>query len=195
MIKTLKTNGSEDFKVVCQPDYRGDPAGPSFEINFKAYDLLPVPCRKRGTLQFEFELDTDSEQIMLTVRHRKAARGGRYTELGRVEFNLWVPPGSRTLQIWESNEEIEARVNGAFSRTHHPAGGLPDAPPIVGPQPTAPADSPDVGDVEMGGMDAVQVEDDITVATAPAEEFEPQVRCGRSGSRVATGILAVRRPQ
>lgn len=89
-----------------------------------AYDLLPIPCRKKGTLQFDLEIDTDTDTLRLAVKHRglsESGRTGRSTEVGRVEFDLWVPPGSRCLQIWDCVEDIESKVTTAFSEQQQPA--------------------------------------------------------------------------
>lgn len=51
----------------------------------------------------------------------KSGKTGRSTELGNVEFDLWVPPGSRCLQIWDCVEDIERKVNTAFSGHEQPA--------------------------------------------------------------------------
>lgn len=39
-----------------------------------------------------------------------------------MEFDLWVPPGSRCLQIWDCVEDIESKVAAAFSEQQEPAG-------------------------------------------------------------------------
>lgn len=39
-----------------------------------------------------------------------------------MEFDLWVPPGSRCLQIWDCVEDIETKVAAAFSGQQQPAG-------------------------------------------------------------------------
>lgn len=39
-----------------------------------------------------------------------------------MEFDLWVPPGSRCLQIWDCVEDIESKVATAFSEQQEPAG-------------------------------------------------------------------------
>lgn len=39
-----------------------------------------------------------------------------------MEFDLWVPPGSRCLQIWDCVEDIETKVAAAFSEQQEPAG-------------------------------------------------------------------------
>ena len=58
--------------------------GSTIQTNHKAYDVLPVPCRKRGTLQFDFEIDTDTDKMKLTIKHKKSGRGGRFTEVKAV---------------------------------------------------------------------------------------------------------------
>ncbi|KAG6354006.1 hypothetical protein INS49_004977 [Diaporthe citri] len=116
--KTITTDGTEKFKVICQPEYDSPRAKSTIEPNYKAYDLLPIPCRTKGILQFDFEIDTDTDQLKLTIKHRrvsKLGKTGRSTELGKVEFDLWVPPGSRCLQIWDCVEDIESKVTTAFA--------------------------------------------------------------------------------
>lgn len=39
-----------------------------------------------------------------------------------MEFDLWVPPGSRCLQIWDCVEDIKSKVAAAFSEQQEPAG-------------------------------------------------------------------------
>lgn len=72
--------------MICQPEYDDPQASSIIGINYRAYDVLPVPCRKKGTLQFDFEIDTDTNEMKLTIKHKKSGRGGRFTEVeaGRV---------------------------------------------------------------------------------------------------------------
>lgn len=123
--KTITTDGTEEFKIICQPEY-DNPRPKSFiEPNYKAYDLLPIPCRKQGTLQFDFEIDTETDKLKLNIRHRgllKSGKLGRSTKDIKVAFDLWVPPGSRCLQIWDCVEDIENKVTTAFSGQQQPAG-------------------------------------------------------------------------
>ncbi|KAK7697196.1 hypothetical protein SLS64_013801 [Diaporthe eres] len=116
--KTITTDGTEEFKIICQPEYDNPRPKSTIEPNYKSYDLLPIPCRKKGTLQFDLEIDTDTDQLKLTIKHRglsKLGETGRSTELGKVEFDLWVPPGSRCLQIWDCVEDIESKVTTTFA--------------------------------------------------------------------------------
>lgn len=217
----MKTDGSEEFKIICQPEYDSPGAKSIIEPNYKAYDILPIPCQKKGMLRFEFEIDTESDKLMLTVRHRrllKSRKTRRFTELGRVEFDLWVAPGSRCLQIWDCVEDIEAKIAAAFSGDQQPAGnnasggGEPEQmevdsgpvrQPSAAPGLQARPGSPELGseDVEMGGMeDAEEIADSITVAPvsgevpqSPREEGGNQAaeRRHRRGSTVPTGIFAL----
>ncbi|KAI7782606.1 hypothetical protein LA080_013094 [Diaporthe eres] len=116
--KTITTDGTEEFKIICQPEYDNPRPKSTIEPNYKSYDLLPIPCREKGTLQFDLEIDTNTDQLKLTIKHRGLSRlgkTGRLTELGKVEFDLWVPPGSRCLQIWDCVEDIESKVTTAFA--------------------------------------------------------------------------------
>lgn len=123
--RTITTDGTEKFKIVCQPEYNRPRPRSIIEPNYKAYDLLPIPCRKKGTLQFDFEIDTDADKLKLKIKHRAVSRSGktgRAVEVGSVEFDLWVPPGSRCLQIWDCIEDIERKVAAAFSEQAEPEG-------------------------------------------------------------------------
>lgn len=117
-VKTITADGTEEFKIICQPEYDNPRPKSTIEPNYKAYDILPIPCRKKGTFQFDLEIDTNTDQLKLTIKHRGVSKLGkteRSTELGNVEFDLWVPPGSRCLQIWDCVEDIESKVTVAFA--------------------------------------------------------------------------------
>lgn len=123
--KTITTDGTEEFKIICQPEYDNPKPKSFIKPNYKAYDLLPIPCRKQGTLQFDFEIDTETDELKLKVKHRgllKSGKLGRSTKDMEVAFDLWVPPGSRCLQIWDCVEDIENKVTTAFSGQQQPAG-------------------------------------------------------------------------
>jgi hypothetical protein len=98
LARTIKTNGTGEFKIICQPEYDGPQARSIIGINYRAYDVLPVPCRKNGTLQFDFEIDTDTDKMKLTIKHKSSGRGGRFTEVeaGRVRSlgPAWKPDPS-----------------------------------------------------------------------------------------------------
>ncbi|KAL1883218.1 hypothetical protein Daus18300_000276 [Diaporthe australafricana] len=51
------TRKKEVFKIICQTDCDGLRSKSTIEPNYKVYDLLPITCRKRGVLQFEFDLN------------------------------------------------------------------------------------------------------------------------------------------
>ncbi|KAJ0115751.1 hypothetical protein J7T55_010574 [Diaporthe amygdali] len=121
----VTTDGTEEFKIICQPEYNSPRSKSTIEPNYKAYDLLPIPCRERGILQFELDLNTETDTLSLTVKHRAQTESGktqRSTQLGHVEFDLWVPPGSRCLQIWDCVEDIKSKVTAAFAGQQEPAG-------------------------------------------------------------------------
>lgn len=212
-VKTITTNGSEQFKIICQPEFANPGAQSIIEPNFKAYDILPIPCQKRGTLQFDLEIDTDTDKLTLTIKHKKMRRFGkarRFTQLGQVEFDLWVAPGSRCLQIWDCVEDIEAKVAAAFSGHPRPAGNNSAPGGDVaeemdidsGPGRQSHRGSPELGseDVVMGGMDdGEEIADSITVASASGEAFQSHEQEGsqaagrrprRRGSTIPTGIFA-----
>lgn len=148
----------------------------------------------------------------------KSGKTGRSTEIGHVEFDLWVAPGSRCLQIWDCVEDIEAKVAAAFSDHQHPAGNNAssggqveemevDSGPALqlnaAPGLQAQRGSPELGsqDVEMGGMeDDEEIADSITVAPVPGEVPQSPREVGgsqaaerrrRRGSTVPTGIFAL----
>lgn len=167
-IRTKRTDGSEEFKIVCQPEFNDPGAKSIIELNHRAYDILPIPCQKKGELQFNFEIDTENDKLMLIIKHRKLRRSrngrftGRFTQLAHVEFDLWVAPGSRCLHIWDCVEDIEAKVAAAFSGHPRPAannapgGEVADEMEVdsdPGRQPYL--GSPELGaeDVVMGGME------------------------------------------
>lgn len=117
-IKTITTDGTEEFKIICQPEYDTPGRRSNIEPNYKAYDLLPIPCRKKGTLQFDFEIDTETDKLKLNIKHRGPSTPGKMVRSSRitgVEFDLWVPPGSRCLQIWDCVEDIERKTTTAFA--------------------------------------------------------------------------------
>lgn len=181
--RTITTDGTEKFKIVCQPDYNRPRPRSIIEPNYKAYDLLPIPCRKKGTLQFDFEIDTDADKLKLKIKHRtvsKSGKTGRAVEVGSVEFDLWVPPGSRCLQIWDCIEDIERKVAAAFSEQAEPEG-----------EDDADADEDEEMDADSGAAvqpaqqarslgrrarsQAPEPDDDVDMgAVAPKEEEEDQ---------------------
>ncbi|KAG8167379.1 hypothetical protein KVR01_003068 [Diaporthe batatas] len=160
--RTVKSDGSQDFKVICQPEFDNPQDDSVIDTDYRAYDLLQIPCRKRGKLRFEFDINLASDTLELTVK-KKLGRAKRFTELGTVQFSLWVPPGSRTLQIWECEEEIKARVAAAFPDGQQPAvrrASNSDGGSIYGMvlrprHRLRSVTAPPVGDddVEMSGMD------------------------------------------
>lgn len=164
-----------------------------------AYDLLEIPCRKRGALKFDFEIDLVNDRLKLTVK-KKLGRAKRFSELGAVEFDLWVSPGSRCLQIWDCQEEIEARVAAAFSPGQQQAaggavngggGGIAGSARLLRGQLGAlPAPAAEDEDVEMGGIDDPPAIAGSGREAAASREALP--RCPRRhGSTIPTGIRAV----
>lgn len=76
-----------------------------------------------------------------------------------MEFDLWVPPGSRCLQIWDCVEDIESKVAAAFSEQQEPAGN---------------------NNLEGNGADEMEVD--------PAAEAEPVQQARTRGRRALRGL-------
>ncbi|POS76994.1 hypothetical protein DHEL01_v204613 [Diaporthe helianthi] len=166
--RTVKADGYQHFKVICQPEFVNPQAGSVIDTDYRAYDILRIPCRKRGMLKFEFEIDLANDRLELTVKKR-LGRAKRFTELGTVRFNLWVPPGSRTLQIWEDEDQIKAIVAAAFSPGQEPVEFDDDVEMLAGVEPVE------------------EIADSIIVNMEGSPAVLPP---GRGGATAHTGIMA-----